>query len=57
MNRRQIGLRITDEQFDRLHAEAFARGVSVNWLCSKLLDEFLGALKPAGEFRLTELPD
>lgn len=57
MNRRQLGLRVTDEQFDRLHAEADARGVSVNWLCSKVLDEFLGALKPAGEFRLTELPD
>ena len=53
---RMAGVRFTPEMKARLAAEADARGVTVQWLVTKLLHEALANLKPADEFSLTR-PD
>lgn len=48
-----IGVRLAPELVDRLRDEAAARDVSVNWLVKKAIEDFLGRVIPADEFRLT----
>lgn len=49
----QAAARLTPELHDRLRDEADARDVSVNWMLTKAVEEFLARLAPADEFRLT----
>lgn len=51
--RAQINIRVSPALNDRLHAEAAARGLSINLLASALLAEGLDRLIPADEWRLT----
>lgn len=54
---RAMSVRFPPEIHDRLAAEAKARGVSVNWLVTKLVEENLDRLIPADKFRLTKEND
>lgn len=58
MARTQVGqcFRFPPDLHQRLTAAADERGVSMNWLVGKLLDEALDRLLPVGEFSLTR-PD
>lgn len=47
----RLMLRIDATLAERLRAEADDRDVSVNWLCTKLLQEGLERLIPANELR------
>ena len=50
-------LRINPRTWARLKREAADRDVSVNWLAGRLLEDGLGRLLPAAEFRLTRPPE
>lgn len=54
--RSATAFRLSQELHERLTAEAAARGVTLNWLVNKLLDEAVEYLKPAEEMRLTRRP-
>lgn len=49
-------IRFPADLLSRLHEEAEARGVPVNWLVCKLVQEGLDDLIPASEMRLTRPP-
>lgn len=46
-------IRLPAEQHERLHAAADERGLSVNYLITHAVREFLDRLVPIEEFRLT----
>jgi predicted HicB family RNase H-like nuclease len=48
-----LSLRIRGELRDQVVKAAEERGVNVNWLLTKAIEDFLPRLKPANEFRLT----
>lgn len=50
------GWRTTPALKQRLQEAADARGVGVNWLVERLLEESLERLVPVGELRLTRPP-
>lgn len=52
-NRHNIGLRLPAELHDRLSEAADDRDVSINWLMTKAIEEFLDRLIPADEMRWT----
>jgi hypothetical protein len=54
--RSATAFRLSQELHERLTTEASARGVTLNWLVNKLLDEAVEYLKPAEEMRLTRRP-
>lgn len=51
--RSQTNLRLPVEMLARLHAEADARDVSVNWLVTHAVADFLERLIPVDEWKIT----
>lgn len=52
-DRQQVCVRFPPELHDRLAAEAEAREVSMNWLVTRAVTQFLDRLIPIEEWRLT----
>lgn len=52
-HRSQLPLRIPEALHARLRAEAEDRDLSMNYLVTKAIEEFLDRLVPTSEFRLT----
>lgn len=52
-NRKQLNLRIPTDLHDRTVAAAAERDLSVNWLITRAIEEFLDRLLPASEVELT----
>lgn len=46
-------IRFPPDVLERLREEADVRGVSINWLVSRAIEEFLPRLVPVDELRLT----
>lgn len=54
---RTTGVRFKKTTRERLHAEADARDLSINWLVNRACEEFLERLIPVDELRLTRDPE
>lgn len=53
--RTTTAIRFPDEVHERLKSAAEERDLSINFLVVKAVEEFLGRLVPADEFRLTRV--
>lgn len=54
--RKNIGLRLPPDVHSSLQEAAEERGLSINWLVTRAVREFLDRLIPADEFKMTRDP-